>query len=64
MRLDAFDSIEVDVRPGQSWHHSGDLVFRIGATETFRLKGVSRPEAFRQVCLKAHFAYRGVKAAT
>ncbi len=62
--LDGFDSIEVDVRPGQSWHHAGDLVFRSGATERFRLEGVSRPEAFRQVCLKAHFAYQGVQAAT
>jgi hypothetical protein len=64
VRLDAFDSIEVDVRPGQDWHHAGDLVFRSGATETFRLEGVSRPEAFRQACLNAHHIYNGVRAAT
>ena len=64
VRLDAFDSIEVDVRPGQDWHHAGDLVFRNGTTETFRLEGVLRPEAFRQACLKAHYAFNGVRAAT
>jgi hypothetical protein len=64
VRLDAFDSIEVDVRPGQGWHHAGDLVFRNGATETFRLEGVLRPETFRQACLKARSAYSGVRAAT
>lgn len=64
VRLDAFDTIEVEVRPGQDWHHAGDLVFRSGATETFRLEGVSRPEAFRQACIKAQRAYNGVRAAT
>lgn len=61
--LDRFDTIETDVRPGQSWYDAGDLVFRQGSVETFRLPGVSRPEAFRQTCLKAHMAYVGVKKA-
>jgi len=43
--------------------NAGDLIFRLGATETFRLEAVSRPEAFRQVCLKSHRAYVGVKQA-
>ncbi len=54
--LDAFDSIAVAVLPGQDWLHSGDLVFQRDGTEVFRLRGVSRPEAFRQVCLKARNA--------
>jgi hypothetical protein len=61
--LDRFDSIEVLRRPGQEWYDAGDLVFREGTTETFRLEGVSRPEGFRHNCLKAHYAYVGVKQA-
>jgi hypothetical protein len=61
--LDRFDSIDVVVQPGQAWYHAGDLVFRLGATETFRLQGVSRPESFRAACIKAHMAYVGVRKA-
>ncbi len=63
VQLDRFDEIDVVVRPGQAWFHAGDLIFRLGATETFRLEAVSRPQAFRQVCLKSHRAYVGVKQA-
>jgi hypothetical protein len=55
--LDQFDAIDVLVLPGQEWYPAGELVFRQGPVEVFRLSGVSRPEAFRQVCLKAHQAY-------
>lgn len=51
--LDEFDAIEVALLSGQDWLHSGDLVFQRGGQEVFRLSGVSRPEAFRTVCLKA-----------
>jgi hypothetical protein len=61
--LDRFDAIEVIVRPGQEWYRAGDLVFRKGALETFRLLGVSRPETFRQTCLKARMSYVGVRKA-
>lgn len=61
--LDRFDSIQIDVQPGQAWYDAGDLVFFLGKTETFRLDGVSRPESFRQACLKTHLAYVGVKKA-
>jgi hypothetical protein len=61
--LDRFDSIEIQVRPGQAWYHAGDLVFRQGEVETFRLEAVGRPEGFRQACLKARMAYLGVKKA-
>ncbi len=54
--LDAFETIEVAVLPGQEWLHAGDLVFRHEGKEVFRLRGVSRPEGFRQVCLKARHA--------
>lgn len=59
--LERFDAIEIDVLAGQAWYDAGDLVFRRGATEVFRLEGVSRPAAFRQTCLKAHMARIGVK---
>ena len=61
--LDRFDRIEVVRLPGQAWYDAGDLVFSKAGVETFRLSGVSRPEAFRHVCLKAHQAHIGVKAA-
>jgi hypothetical protein len=57
--LDGFDSIEVEVGPGQEWYAAGDLVFRRGQIETLRLPGVSRPESFRRVCLEARQAYVG-----
>src|SRR5438105_4477064 len=50
--LDQFDSIEVLVLRGQEWYPAGELIFRKGPVEVFRLSGVSRPETFRQVCLK------------
>ncbi len=61
--LDRFDSIDIVVRPGQAWYTAGDLIFREQQTETFRLDGVSRPEAFRQVCLKSRHAFVGVQKA-
>jgi hypothetical protein len=61
VNLDRFDSIEIVVRPGQEWYSSGDLVFRLGETETFHLEAVSRPESFRQVCLKSHLAYTSIQ---
>jgi hypothetical protein len=62
--LDQFDSIDVVVLAGQEWYPAGELIFRKGPVEVFSLSGVSRPEAFRQVCLKAHQAYVGVRRAT
>jgi hypothetical protein len=61
--LDRFDSIDVVVEPGQAWFKAGDLVFRQGPTETFRIWGVPRPETFRQTCLKARMAFVGVQKA-
>jgi hypothetical protein len=54
--LDEFDRIDIQVLPGQQWLHAGDLVFRNGDTEVFRLRGVPRPEICRQVCHTAHHA--------
>lgn len=59
--LDRFDTITIDMKPGQEWYDAGDLVFHLGNVETFRLAGVSRPAAFRETCLKAHMARVGVK---
>ncbi len=61
--LDRFDAIDLVVQPGQEWYDCGDLVFRRGPIETLRLSGVSRPEPFRQTCLKVRQSYGSVKAA-
>ncbi len=61
--LDRFDAIEVVVRPGQRWYKAGDLVFRKGPLETFRLSGVPRPQTFRHTCLKAQMSFVGVRKA-
>ncbi len=59
--LDGFDSIEIDVRPGQEWFQAGDLVFKQADETVLRLAGISRPEAFRQTCLKSRRSYVGVR---
>ena len=61
--LEQFDSIDVEILPGQEWFHAGELIFRKGKTETFRISGVVRPETFRHTCLKAQQAHVSVKAA-
>jgi hypothetical protein len=61
--LDRFDSIEVEQLPGQRWFKAGELIFKSGAVETFRLSGVSRPETFRHTCLKAQMSFAGVAKA-
>jgi hypothetical protein len=61
--LGNFDEIDIEVQVGQEWYPAGDLVFRNGNVETFRLLGVSRPETFRQTCLKANRSYVGVQKA-
>jgi hypothetical protein len=61
--LDRFDTIETVVEPGQAWFKTGDLVFRQGKVETFRIWGVPRPETFRQTCMKARMSFVGVQQA-
>lgn len=55
--FDQFDTVDVEILPGQEWLQAGDLVFRSGKNEVFRLPGVSRPEPFRQTCQKAKQAF-------
>jgi hypothetical protein len=57
--FDRFDTIEIEVLAGQDWYPAGDLIFRNGPVETFRLAGVSRPETFRHTCLAARRGYLG-----
>ena len=61
--LDAFDSIEIDVQAGQAWFQAGDLLFKQAGETVLRLAGVSRPESFRQTCLKSRMSYVGVRQA-
>src|SRR3990172_4777303 len=61
--LDRFDPINVVVEPGQAWYKAGDLVFRLGQVETFRIWAVPRPETFRHTCLKSQLSFVGVKKA-
>ena len=61
--LDRFDSIDLEVEPGQEWYPAGNLIFRLGDIETFRLLGVPHPQPFRQTCLKAHLGFVGVQQA-
>lgn len=61
--LDAFDRIDIDVKPGYVWYGVGDLVFYRGNVECFRLEAVSQPETFRHTCLKAHQGFVGVQKA-
>jgi hypothetical protein len=61
--LDRFDTINIEVQPGQAWYEAGDLIFKLGNVETFRLTGVSRPATFRATCMKSHMAHVGVKKA-
>jgi hypothetical protein len=61
--LDAFDTIEISLQPGQEWLRSGDLVFQRGGSEVFRLEGVSRPDVFRAACLKVRAAMLAVRNA-
>ena len=61
--LDRFDAIEVEVESGQEFYPAGNLHFKLGDVETFRLVGVPHPEAFKQTCLKANSGFVGVKQA-
>jgi hypothetical protein len=60
VQLDGFDNIEIKVLPGQQWYHAGEMIFKKGAIQTFRISGVPRPEPFRETCLKAERAFVGV----
>jgi hypothetical protein len=59
--FDRFDAIDVEVLGGQEWFPAGDLIFRRGPIETFRLQGVSRPETFRRTCLAARRGFLGAR---
>ena len=63
IELDKFDSIDIEVLEGYEWFDAGDLVFKTGEVEKFRLEAVPRPNAFCTVCQKANQGYLGVKKA-
>jgi hypothetical protein len=59
--LDEFQTVAVEVLPGQEWLHAGEVVFRRGQCEVLRLSGVLRPEAFAQVCRSTRQAQLSVR---
>ena len=59
--FDEFDSVDVQVLPGQEWLHAGELIFRRGGSEVFRLSGVPRPEILRHLCMTARTALVSVR---
>ncbi len=59
--LDEFDTVEVEVLPGQEWLHAGELIFKHAGNEVLRLSGVSRPEVFQHVCQTAQIALLSVR---
>ena len=59
--LEDFDAIDIEFLPGQEWYPCGEMIFRKGKIETFRLSAVPRPESFKQVCLKTQRGYISVK---
>ena len=61
--LDSFDNIRVVRQPGDEWYDSGNLNFYQQETLVGQLIGVSRPDAFRSTCMKAHSGFVGVQAA-
>ena len=61
--LDEFDSLDIEVLPGQEFLRAGDLVFRADGKEVFRLSGVQHPEGFRQACLRGQRALLTVSRA-
>jgi len=61
--LDRFDSVHLEVEPGQEWYPAGNLIFKLGEVETFRLVGVPHPKAFQQTCIKANVGFVGVQQA-
>ena len=63
IELDRFDNIEIEVLDGYEWFDAGDLVFKSGEIEKFRLVAVPRPKSFHSVCEKARMGYVGVQKA-
>jgi hypothetical protein len=59
--LDEFDTVEVEILPGQQWLHAGEIVFKRSGNEILRLSGVSRPEIFQRVCQTAQNALLSVR---
>jgi hypothetical protein len=59
--LDEFDTVEVEILPGQQWLHTGDILFKRAGNEVLRLPGVPRPEIFRRVCQTAQDALISVR---
>jgi len=63
VEFDRFDAIDIVIRPGQEWYPAGDLIFRKGNSESFRLVGVRRPETFKQTVMKTRNVFVGIKKA-
>mgnify|MGYP000968908170 CR=1 FL=1 len=62
IELDKFDTVDIEILPGQQWLHCGDLLFKHKGSEVLRLAGVSRPEIFCHVCQTARNALLSVQS--
>ncbi len=63
INLTEFDSIEIEILPGQQWLHCGEMIFKRNGGEVLRLSGVPRPEVFRVACMNVRTAMLGADAA-
>lgn len=54
---DDYDSIDVDVLPGQAWFDSADLVFRKSGEEVLRLSAVASAEMFRRTIWETRLSH-------
>lgn len=61
--LGDFDTVDIDVLPGQAWYDAGDLVFKQAGAEVFRLPAVSRPQSLRETLRKSRMTFVGVQQA-
>lgn len=64
LTFDEFDTVRIDVQPGQEWSLSGDLVFEHNSQELLRMPGIARPDGFRRTILEAQSATQLVRKVT
>jgi hypothetical protein len=61
IEFDEFETVDVEILPGQEWLHTGDVVFRRSGNEVLRLSGVPRAEMFQRLCQTSQTALLSVR---